>query len=756
MQQGQLPSAWRNHLGEKVGETVGYRVRLDSQVSEKTKIEVVTEGVFTRMILEDPELNGVSAVIFDEFHERSLDGDLGLALAQDVAILRPELRLLIMSATLDSAQMSKQLADAPLIQSDGRAYPVETRYVPPKPDVSIEDHVVRTVLSALEDEAGSILVFLPGQAEINRVAKRLSTSVSQDVDITPLYGRLTPEQQDLAIAPAKDGRRKIVLATSIAQTSLTIEGIRIVVDSGLARVPVYEPSTALTRLETRTISQASATQRQGRAGRTQTGVCYRLWPKGQDAARPAFDTPEILAADLTPLVLNLARWGVTDPAQMQFVDQPPVSTWAEAVALLKDLDALDEAANITNHGEELAALPLHPRLAHMIQKGKALDATQRACDIAALLSEHGLGGDAVDIEERLQNFLTDRRPRAKEAKSLAKRWAKLADDTQQKSNDVSVGRLIAFAYPDRVAQATGQVGRYRLANGRAANLPQTDRLAREPFLVVTDITGQAANGRIRAAASIDLEEIEDAFAGHIVEEQRIEFDTASRSVRARRVRALNQVILADAPAKIDDLDAAAQQLCAGIAELGVDILPWSKPQTALCGRANYLHQTLGDPWPDLSDSALNADVAGWLAPFISGVAAISKIDAQMLEDALAVLLPWNLRHQMDQLLPTHFQAPTGSRVPINYAHETAPAIEIRVQELFGLTQHPAVADGQIPLLVILLSPAQRPIQMTKDLPGFWRGSWLDVAKDLKGRYPKHYWPDDPIAAAPTARAKPRS
>ncbi len=550
--------------------------------------------------------------------------------------------------------------------------------------------------------------------------------------------------------------RKIVLATSIAQTSLTIEGIRIVVDSGLARVPVYEPSTALTRLETRTISQASATQRQGRAGRTQAGVCYRLWPKGQDAARPAFDTPEILAADLTPLVLNLARWGVTDPAQMQFVDQPPASAWREAVALLIDLDALDETANITNHGEELAALPLHPRLAQMIQMGKALGATQRACDIAALLSEHGLGGDAVDIEERLQNFLTDRRPRAKEAKSLAKRWAKLVGDTQQKSNDVSVGRLIAFAYPDRVAQAARQVGRYRLANGRAANLPQTDRLAREPFLVVTDITGQAANGRIRAAASIDLEEIEDAFAGHIVEEQRVEFDTASRSVRARRVRALNQVVLADAPAKIDDPEEAAQQLCAGITELGVDILPWSKAQTALRGRVNYLHQTLGDPWPDLSDGALNADVACWLAPFIAGVAAISKIDAQMLEDALAVLLPWNLRHQMDQLLPTHFEAPTGSRVLINYAHETAPAIEIRVQELFGLTQHPAVADGQIPLLVILLSPAHRPIQMTKDLPGFWRGSWLDVAKDLKGRYPKHYWPDDPIAAAPTARAKPRS
>ncbi|WP_299344469.1 ATP-dependent helicase HrpB [uncultured Maritalea sp.] len=742
-------------LGEKVGETVGYRVRLDTRVSAKTRIEVVTEGVFTRMILDDPELNGVAAVIFDEFHERSLDGDLGLALALDTAILRPKLRILIMSATLDSAQMSKLLADAPLIVSEGRAFPVETHYVPPKPNVFVEDHVVLTVLNALQEEHGSILVFLPGQAEIRRVAERLSSAVSDTIDIAPLYGRLTPEQQDRAIAPAVEGRRKIVIATSIAQTSLTIEGIRIVVDSGLARVPVYEPATALTRLETRTISQAAATQRQGRAGRTQDGVCYRLWSKGQNAAQAAFDTPEILAADLTGLVLNLASWGVTDPNQMQFVDQPPAPAWAEAVALLKDLDALDERGQITDHGRALVGLPLHPRLAHMVHQGKTCGNAQLAADIAALVSEHGLGGDAIDIEERLRIFLSDRSPRATDAKSLSKRWAKEVGEGGKQTRETSVGQLIAYAYPDRIAQAAGRPGRFRLANGRAASLPATNPLAQQKFLVVTDITGQAANGRIRAAAGIDLVEIEESFSAHIVEETRLEFDTQSRRVRARRVRALKQVVLAEAPAKIEDQDAAAAVLCTAIKALGLNVLPWTKSQLAIRARANYLHQTLGAPWPDLSDLALQKDVASWLQPYLFGETAIAKISPQVLDSALLALLPWGMRNQMDELLPTHFEVPTGSRIAINYAHETAPAIEVRVQELFGLSKHPSVAEGKIRLLVILLSPAHRPIQMTQDLPGFWQGSWADVAKDLKGRYPRHFWPDNPAAAKATSRAKPR-
>lgn len=742
-------------LGEKVGETVGYRVRLDRRISDKTQIEVVTEGVFTRMILDDPELAGIAIVIFDEFHERSLDGDLGLALALDAAVLRPDLRLLIMSATLDSAPLSKLLSDAPLIVSEGRAFPVETHYVPKKPDIRIEDHVVSTVMTALNQEQGSLLVFLPGQAEIHRVAERLSGLVNDTTDIAPLYGRMTPQQQDMAIAPAASGRRKVVLATSIAQTSLTIEGIRVVVDSGLARVPVYEPATALTRLETRTISQAAATQRQGRAGRTQNGVCYRLWSKGQNAAQAEFDRPEILAADLTPLVLSLAGWGVTDPKHMQFVDQPPSAAWSESVTLLQNLDALDAGGQITDQGRILAALPLHPRLAHMIDRGQACGNVQQAADIAALVSENGLGGDAIDIEDRLSAFHGDRSPRAKDAKALARRWSKLAGGGRGQFQPISVGQLLANAYPDRLAQASGRAGRFRLVNGRAASLPETHALAQHKFLIVTHITGQAANGRIRAAACIDIEEIEDSFSTHIVDETRLEFDNLSRSVRARRVRAIDQVILADAPAKITDPAAAAPLLCAGIEQLGVDILPWSKAQLALRARATYLHSNLGSPWPDLSDTALQERVSSWLEPYLSGVTTVAAITADMLEGGLSALLPWQMRLQIDRLLPSHFQAPTGSRFAIDYAHETAPAIQVRVQELFGLTQHPTVLNGQMPLLVILLSPAHRPIQITQDLPSFWRGSWAEVAKDLKGRYPRHFWPEDAATAKPTARAKPK-
>lgn len=748
-------------LGEKVGETVGYRVRHDTRISAKTQIEVVTEGVFTRMILDDPELSGIAAVIFDEFHERSLDGDLGLALALDSVVLRPDLRILIMSATLDSTRMSKLLSGAPLIESAGRAFPVETRYLPPKPDVRIEDHVVTAVMTALREEQGSILVFLPGQAEIQRIAKRLSALVPDTTDIAPLYGRLKPKQQDQAISPAAKGRRKIVLATTIAQTSLTIEGIRVVVDCGLARVPVFEPATALTRLETKIISQAAATQRRGRAGRTEDGVCYRLWNKGQHAALPAFDTPEILSADLAPLALSLAGWGVTDPSQMQFIDQPPGPAWAEAIALLQKLDATDNRQQITEQGRALAALPLHPRLAHMILQGSAKRQAQRAAEIAALVSEHGLGGDAIDIENRLQVFLTDKSPGAKDARDLARRWAKLADIDRQKDQapqqkqTMGIGHLLAYAYPDRLAQAAGRPGRYRLVSGRAASLPATDALAQQRFLVVTDITGSAANGRIRAAAPIDIAEIEETFASHIAEETRLNFDLESLSIRARRVRSIDQVVLADTSAKIGDTEAATALLCAGIEELGLDVLPWSKQQLALRARSSYLRETFGAPWPDLSDKALQKEVSTWLLPYLAGVTAVSNITKDILEGALSALLPWDLRSQIDGLLPSHFQAPTGSRLAIDYGHETAPAIKVRVQELFGLNTHPTVMGGKTPLLVILLSPANRPIQMTRDLPGFWRGSWANVAKEMRGRYPRHFWPDDPAVAQATSRAKPR-
>ena len=496
-------------LGEDVGQTVGYRVRMDSKVGKSTRIEVVTEGVFTRMLVDDPELQGVAAVLFDEFHERSLDADLGLALALDAAALRPDLRLLVMSATIDGARVARLLGDVPVIESEGRAFPVETRYLPPDPLQRLEDQVAAAVLAALRSDDGSVLVFLPGQAEIARTAERLQNRVPADVDIAPLYGQLTAAEQDRAIAPAPPGRRKIVLATSIAETSLTIEGIRIVIDSGFRRVPAYDPATGLSTLETRRVSRAGADQRRGRAGRTAPGICYRLWNEGQTGALAPFDAPEILAADLSGLVLDLANWGVTDPSALAFLDPPPKPAWAEAVALLTQLDALDAVGHITAEGRALVKLPLHPRLAHMIHRAED---PGTAAELAVLLTERGLGGDDTDLTHRLSRFRADRSRRANDARTLARRWGGAPGD------DLDLGRNLARAFPDRVAQQSGARGRFRLANGRAAALDPADALAATPFLVVTDITGAAANGKIRAAVPLGRDDIEDLFAGRIDDE----------------------------------------------------------------------------------------------------------------------------------------------------------------------------------------------------------------------------------------------
>ncbi|MHB1110602.1 MAG: ATP-dependent helicase HrpB [Devosia sp.] len=740
-------------LGEDVGETVGYRVRLDAKVSSRTRIEVVTEGVFTRMILVDPELAGVAAVLFDEFHERSLDGDLGLALARDATALRDDLRLLVMSATIDGARIAKLLNSAPVIESRGSAFEVDTRYADRDPLARLEDEVARTTLEALRIEPGSMLVFLPGEAEIRRTAERLAPRLPTDVEITPLYGQLSPAEQDRAIQPAPAGRRKVVLATSIAETSLTIEGVRIVIDSGYRRAPAYEPATGLTTLETRRVSRASANQRRGRAGRTEPGICYRLWNEGQNASLEPFDRPEILEADLSGLALDLANWGVSDPATLAFLDPPPKPAWTEAVALLKSLDALDADGRITVEGRALARLPLHPRLAHMVHRAAAEGDAMTAAELAVLITERGLGGGDVDLSHRLSSFRSERGKRADGARALARRWAALAGGDSSPSMDV--GRHLARAYPDRVAQAAGARGRFRLVNGRAAMLDATDALAVSLFLVVTDITGTAANGRIRAAATLDRQQIVEQFANNFSTETALNFDRASRSVRARRVTRLGALRLGDDPVPVDDLDRAAQLLATGIAELGIAALPWSKEHKALRARATYLSRTLGAPWPDLSDEALVSGIADWLAPNIAGRLSLAEITANDLASALDTLLPWDRRAEIDRLLPSHFEAPSGQSHPIDYATENGPALEVRVQELFGLDRHPAVAGGKVPLLLVLLSPAHRPIQTTRDLPGFWRGSWKDVAKDLKGRYPRHFWPDDPLSAQATNRAKPR-
>lgn len=738
-------------LDDEVGGVVGYRVRLDAKVSERTRIEVVTEGVFTRMILDDPELKGIAAVLFDEFHERSLDADLGLALALDAAALRDDLRVLVMSATIDGARVAELLDGAPVVVSEGRAFPVETIWRDRDPLVKIEDQVTSVALEALRAQPGSALVFLPGQAEIGRVAERLAGRVPGDVDIAPLYGQLSPEEQDRAVQSARPGRRKVVLATSIAETSLTIEGVRIVVDSGLRRAPAYEPATGLSVLETRKVSRASADQRRGRAGRVEPGVCYRLWGEGQNAALQAFDAPEMLEADLSGLALDLAGWGVSDPSQLKFLDPPPGPAWNEAVGLLKGLEALGDDGRITAEGKALARLPLHPRLGHMIHRAAEEDDALTAAQLAVLIGERGLGGDGTDLMHRLERFGRERGKRADEAHGLARRWAAMVGNT---GSGGEVGRHLARAYPDRVAQQAGARGRFRLANGRQASLEETDGLASAPYLVVTDITGAAATGRIRAAAAIERATIEELFADEIVDEVAMAFDRASRSVRARRVRRLGALRLDEAPVAIADPLAAAEALAEGIAGLGVGVLPWTKEQKALRERASYLRSTLGEEWPDLSDAGLAADV-GWLVPLITGKTALAEIEADDLGGALEGLLPWARRQEIERLLPSHFSAPSGSHLPIDYGAENGPALEVRVQELFGLDRHPSVAGGKVPLLLVLLSPAHRPIQTTRDLPGFWRGSWKDVAKDLKGRYPRHYWPENPLEAAATARAKPR-
>jgi ATP-dependent helicase HrpB len=756
-------------LREAVGASVGYRVRFDSKVSAATRIEVVTEGVFTRLVLDDPSLAGVAGVLFDEFHERSLDGDLGLALARDVQQgLRAELKLLVMSATLDGARVGKLLGDAPLIESAGRAFPVETRYLGRDARAPVEPQVADAVGRALRAEAGSLLVFLPGAAEIRRSEALLRERVGDGaIDIVPLHGALDADAQDRAIAPAPPGRRKVVLATSIAETSLTIEGVRVVIDCGLARVPRYEPDVGLTRLETVRVSRASADQRRGRAGRTEPGVCYRLWDEPQTAALEPANRPEILAADLSGLVLDLAHWGVADPTQLAFLDPPPAAALAQAKVLLGELDAIDRAGRITEEGRRLRDLPLPPRLARMVVDAAAAGEAGRAAEVAVVLTERALGGNDVDLGHRLDALRRDRSKRANDARAMARRWAEIAKgnsspvarqcgDQARGGEDLSVGALLALAYPDRVAKNRGAGGAFLLANGRGANVDVASALACAPFLAVAEITGTAAQGRIVLAAPLTLAEIEAHFADRIESRDDIAFDAASASLRARRLRRLGAIALAEQPLTVVADDASARMLAQGAARLGIERLPWTKPLRQWRDRVMFLRRAEGDEWPDLSDAALVATAADWLAPALAGKTALGELASGDLAHALQGLLPWTLRRRLDAEAPTHFTAPSGSAVPIDYEAQEGPKLAIRVQELFGLDRHPSIAAGRVPLVVELLSPAHRPVQVTRDLPGFWRGSYAAVKAEMKGRYPRHPWPDNPLSAVPTRRAKPRS
>ena len=754
-------------LGEQVGETVGYRVRFGSKISRATRIEVVTEGVFTRRVLEDPGLDGIAALLFDEFHERSLDADLGLALARDVQTgLREDLKIVVMSATLDGARVARLLDDAPVIESSGRAFAVETRYVGRDPRAPIERQVVDAILQSIRAEAGSVLAFLPGAAEIRRAETQLRERIADpSVDVVALHGALEAQVQDRAIAPALPGRRKIVLATSIAETSLTIEGVRVVVDSGLARVPRYEPDVGLTRLETVRVSRAAADQRRGRAGRTEPGVCYRLWEAPQTASLEPANRPEILAADLSGFVLDLAHWGVHDAATLDFLDPPPPAAVAEAKVLLAELGAIDTQGRITQVGKNLRQLPLPPRLARMVVDAGPAGEADLAADIAVVLTERGLGGNDVDLAHRLDGFRRDRAQRASEARVMAKRWAEMtranslpAEPRAAVASGAnpagSPGAILALAYPDRIAKNRGADGAFLLANGRGARLDAGSPLAREPFLAVAEVAGTAAQGRIVLAAALSLAEIEAGQARRIETREETVFDSATASLRARRLRRLGALTLAEQPMTIVPSDHSASLLAQGIARLGIDRLPWSKALRQWRDRVMFLRRAEGHEWPDLSDAAL-AGASDWLVALVAGKRALADVTAHDLGDALAALLPWDLRRRLEIEAPTHFVAPSGSSVPIDYEAEAGPRLAIRVQELFGLDRHPTVAAGRTPLVVELLSPAHRPVQVTRDLPGFWRGSYAAVKAEMKGRYPRHPWPDDPLAAPPTRRAKPR-
>ena len=707
-------------LDERVGDTVGLRVRLQTSVGPRTRVEVVTEGVFTRLLLADPELGGVSAVLLDEFHERSLDADLALALLLDAQALRPDLRVLVMSATLDGARVAA-LMDAAVVEARGRAFPVTIEHRPRPAGERIEDAVARAVLA----ERGSVLAFLPGRREIERTAERLQGT---GLDVRPLHGGLTPGEQDRAIRPVAPGERRAVLATSIAETSLTIDGMTAVIDSGLARRPRFDPATGVTRLETVRVSQAAATQRAGRAGRTAPGRCVRLWREEQWSALPPFDPPEILHADLAPLALDLLDWGVRDPAALVWLDPPPLPAWTEALRLLERLDAVRNGA-LTEHGRRLARRPLPPRLAHAVERAR--DPVQ-AAEIALLTQERGLGGADVDLAVRLDAFGRDRTPRAKALRALARRTA---EGLERQGETESVGTVLARAFPDRVAQRTAVrdgVQRFRLANGVGAGLDSAHPLARAPFLVVADLAGAAGGARITQAAAIDRDGIEAVLP--LRRERTAEWD--GTAVRARERTVLDALVLHERPVAPTEEERTAATLDA-LRRDGLQALPWPddlRPRLLALGH-------------DVSDAALQADLDGWLAPFLS----TGPLDERLLADALLLRAGLD-RHALDRAAPPRLTLPAGRAAPVRWTMD-GPEVEARPQELFGLDRHPEVAGR--PVRLVLVSPAGRPIQTTLDLPGFWRGTWVDVRRDMRGRYPKHPWPEDPVAAQPTTRTKRR-
>jgi ATP-dependent helicase HrpB len=752
-------------LGEEVGETVGYRVRLDRKIGPRTRIEVVTTGLFLRQLQGDPALPGVAAILFDEFHERTIEGDMALAFALEAqAGLREELRLIVMSATLDGESVAQRIPGARRLRSEGRAFPVETLHLGDDPNARLEDRMASAIHRALAEQSGDILAFLPGTAEIRRTQERLS---NEDL-VLPLYGDLPLPEQDKAIRRDPQSRRKIILATSIAETSLTIDGVRVVVDSGLRRSPRFDPTSGMSRLVTVKASLAAAAQRRGRAGRTEPGVCYRLWSAASERALPTFDAPEIEAADLAPLALELAVWGIADPTSLILMTPPPTAALAQARALLRQLEAIDDKTLVTPHGRRMSELGVHPRLAHMMVRADERGLGDLACDIVATLSERdllkGRTSDA-DLRHRVQLLrgdsndpALDRNQRARVRQSALDWRRQLGVKKEVQSSVAQCGQVLALAYPDRLAQRRGGAGQFRLSNGRGAMLPPHDLLAAEDFLAVGSLDGDAREARIFLAAPIALTEIEEDFARAIESADVLAWNTRTEQVDAKRERRLWSLVLEEKPLKHPQPEQMTAAMIEGIRAMGLAVLPWTDNARNLQARIGFLRRT-GDErhgWPDLSDAALLASLEDWLAPYLSGMTRRAHLANLDLMDALLSRLDWKQRQALDELAPTHLTVPSGSRVPIDYQSGEVPVLAVRLQEMFGATDTPTVAAGKVQVLLHLLSPARRPVQVTRDLKGFWSSSYRAVKADMKGQYPKHYWPDDPLQAEPTARAKPRS
>lgn len=733
--------------GEPVGRTVGYATRMDSKHSASTRILVVTEGIFRNRIQDDPELAGVSAVLFDEVHERSLDSDFGIALALDAqGALRPDLRLVAMSATLDGARFSSLLGDAPVVESEGRMHPLELRHVGRDAAQRIEDAMASTIRRALGEEAGDVLAFLPGVGEIERTAERLS---GIDAIVHKLHGSLEPAEQRAAIRAAAPGARKVILATSIAETSLTIDGVRIVVDSGLARRPRYDRAAGVTRLVTERASQAAATQRAGRAARQRPGVAYRLWEAAASAGMPPFDPPEILESDLSGLMLECALWGVREPATLRWLDPPPVAAVQEARTRLTRLGALDGEGAITAHGRAMARLPLAPRIAHMLLAAAQRGLAERAAQVAVLLSERGVGGSEPDLSQRLTRWRRETGRRADAAQALAKRWARMVDpDPPRVTDDHATGLCLALGFPDRVAKRRAADGAEWISvGGRGFRLDPLSPLAREDWLAVGEVQGSASGARILSAAPLSEGDVLDLFADRVEDVRTVRFRKDNGGVEALRERRLGAVKLSTGGDDRPDPAAIVAALIGGVRDYGLDQLPWTANGRALRTRAAYAGEEV------LGDAALLDTLDEWLAPLLAGKRRLSDIDAGALTQALDNRLGWDARQHIDRLAPAEFRSPAGSTHAIDYAADGGPRVELRVQALYGLSQHPTVGSARTPLVLSLTSPAGRPIQTTRDLPGFWAGSWRDVAREMRGRYPRHPWPDDPAGADPTLRTK---